>query len=147
MAGGRQKIAYEAQAAIEFMYAAGRIGDRAYEVELRERESGRMMMVTPLVRQIVNDIQSGVSLPTISQTFHRSLIDLLFVAVKQAAADSGLKTVALSGGVFANHLLLNGLLEALTKAGFTVLSHSLLPSGDGSIALGQAVIGRCHLAK
>lgn len=147
MAGGRQKVAYEAQAAIEFMYAAGRIGNRAYEVELRERASGRMMMVTPLLRQIVTDIEAGASLATISQTFHRSLIDLLVVAVKQAATDSGLKTVALSGGVFVNHLLLHGMIEILSTAGFTVLSHSLLPPGDGCLALGQAMIGRCHLAQ
>ncbi len=147
MAGGRQKIAYEGQAAIEFMYAGGRIGDRAYEVELQESNSGRKMMITPLLRQIVTDIQAGLSLALISQTFHRTLIDLLALTVKHAAADSGIKTVALSGGVFANHLLLNGLIEVFTKAGFTVLSHSLLPSGDGCLALGQAMIGRCYLAK
>jgi hydrogenase maturation protein HypF len=93
----------------------------------------------------VADLKRGASLAAISQGFHRALIDLLTMAVKQAAAHSGLRVVALSGGVFANHLLLNGLDARLTEAGFTVLSHALLPPGDGCLALGQAMVGRCHL--
>ena len=145
MAGGRQAIAYEGQAAIEFMYAGRKVGKRVYAVGLQESEAGRLMLLTPLLQQIVTDIQAGASLPQISQRFHRALIDLLTLAVKQAAAHSGLKVVALSGGVFANHLLFNGLYETLSQAGFTVLTHTLLPPGDGCIALGQAMIGRCHL--
>lgn len=145
MAGGRQTIAYEAQAAIEFMSAGGCVGGHGYAVELEKSKEGTVMMLRPLLHQIVTDLQLGASLPEISQRFHRALIDLLTLAVKQAAADSGLKVVALSGGVFANHLLFNGLYETLSQAGLTVLSHSLLPPGDGCLALGQAMIGRCHL--
>jgi hydrogenase maturation protein HypF len=145
MAGGRQTIAYEGQAAIEFMYAGGRVAKRGYEVGLQRYKAGTMMMLSPLLHQIVTDIQAGAALPEISQRFHRALIDLLALAVKQASAHSGLKTIALSGGVFANHLLLYGLRETLLQAGFTVLSHSLLPPGDGCISLGQAMIGRFHL--
>ena len=145
MAGGRSVINYEGQAAIELMYVGGRLGDRAYSVELTETEAGRMMMVSPLLRQVVADLQAGLSLAAISQTFHRTLIDLLALTVQQAATDRGLTTVALSGGVFANRLVLHGLEERLRQAGCTVLTHALLPSGDGGLALGQAMIGRYHL--
>lgn len=145
MAGGRQEAGYEGQAAIEFMYAGARVGERAYAVEIKEGKGGKMMMISPLLRQLVTDIQAGTPFSVLSQTFHRTLIELLAASVRQAAHDSGLDTVALSGGVMANSLLLNGLTEALSKDGFTVLSHHLLPPGDGCLSLGQAVIGRCHL--
>ena len=145
MAGGRQTIAYEGQAAIEFMYAAGTLSSRAYQVEVQEGVTGRVMMVAPLLRQIVSDLQRGLSLATISRRFHRTLVELLALTAKQAALYSGLDTVVLSGGVFANHLLLDGLTDTLTKVGLTVLSHTLTPPGDGSLALGQAMIGRRHL--
>ena len=56
----------------------------------------------------------------------------------------GLETVALSGGVFQNHLLLRLCDEALQQRGFTVLRHSLVPPNDGGIALGQAIYAMYH---
>ena len=145
MAGGRQRISYEGQAAIEWMHGAGRLGHRAYEVEVRKTQGGRWLMITPLLRQLVTDLQTGTPMTQISQTFHRTLVELLGRAAIEAAAGSGLTTVALSGGVFANHLLLNGLTDLLSQAGLTVLSHARTPAGDGCLSLGQAMIGRHHL--
>jgi hydrogenase maturation protein HypF len=54
--------------------------------------------------------------------------------------ETGLKQVALSGGVFQNRLLLRLTVEHLERAGFKVLTHHLVPSNDGGISLGQAVI-------
>ena len=51
---------------------------------------------------------------------------------------TGLRKVALSGGVFQNLLLLHLCEELLRKEGFTCLTHSLVPPNDGGIALGQA---------
>jgi hydrogenase maturation protein HypF len=48
--------------------------------------------------------------------------------------------VALSGGVFQNRLLFSQVVNALHKNGLNVLTHKLVPSNDGGIALGQAVI-------
>ena len=48
--------------------------------------------------------------------------------------------VALSGGVFQNLLLFTGLKESLEKQGFAVISHTRVPTNDGGIALGQAVV-------
>ena len=52
----------------------------------------------------------------------------------------GLDTVALSGGVFQNMLLLNATAARLEARGFRVLTHSRVPCNDGGISLGQAVI-------
>jgi hydrogenase maturation protein HypF len=146
MAGGRQRISYEGQAAIALMHAAqGSLGQRAYAIKIQSAPMGRQMMVCPIIRQVAADVAAGLSLTTISQTLHRTLIDILTQAALEAANHSGLETVALSGGVFANHLLLTGLGASLAAAGLAVLSHSLIPAGDGGLALGQAMIGRHHL--
>ena len=48
--------------------------------------------------------------------------------------------VALSGGVFQNSYIFVGLVTALEKQGFKVYTHSIIPTNDGGIALGQIVI-------
>jgi hydrogenase maturation protein HypF len=53
---------------------------------------------------------------------------------------SGLGTVALSGGVFQNLLLLGTVVDLLEGRGFRVLTHSRVPPNDGGISLGQAVV-------
>jgi hydrogenase maturation protein HypF len=53
---------------------------------------------------------------------------------------SGLGTVALSGGVFQNLLLLGTVVSLLEARGFQVLTHSRVPPNDGGISLGQAVV-------
>jgi hydrogenase maturation protein HypF len=52
----------------------------------------------------------------------------------------GVGTVALSGGVFQNRLLLRKLVEALSDDGFRVLLHKEVPTNDGGVSLGQAVV-------
>ena len=54
--------------------------------------------------------------------------------------DRGLNRVVLSGGVFQNSILLNGMIDALEERGFSVFSHQQVPTNDGGIALGQAVV-------
>jgi hydrogenase maturation protein HypF len=54
--------------------------------------------------------------------------------------ETNLRTVALSGGVFQNLLLLTSVVDQLETRDFTVLTHSRVPCNDGGISLGQAAI-------
>ena len=72
--------------------------------------------------------------------FHAELARILCRAVVAAAEQTGIRQVGLSGGVFQNALFLTMTREALETANLTVLTHSLLPTGDGGISLGQAMI-------
>jgi hydrogenase maturation protein HypF len=60
--------------------------------------------------------------------------------------NTGIKVVALSGGVFQNRLLTRTTVEALDQEGFTVLLHRDVPCNDGGISLGQAVIANFVLS-
>jgi hydrogenase maturation protein HypF len=53
----------------------------------------------------------------------------------------GVSTVALSGGVFTNALLLSLTSRGLREAGFEVLRHRRVPANDGGLALGQVMVG------
>ena len=55
-------------------------------------------------------------------------------------AATGLRQVALSGGVFQNVLVTRLARTALAKQGFSVLTHHLVPPNDGGLALGQTVV-------
>ena len=77
---------------------------------------------------------------TISARFHNTLIRLFDELCGQLRKTTGFKRVALSGGVFQNGLLLSGLTSALEKSGFVVYTHHLVPTNDGGISLGQAVV-------
>jgi hydrogenase maturation protein HypF len=59
--------------------------------------------------------------------------------------DTGLSTVALSGGVFQNRRLVELVVPLLDGDGFAVLRHAQVPPNDGGISLGQVAIGRAHL--
>ena len=77
--------------------------------------------------------------------FHRTLARQICAACFRVSGDTGLRTAALSGGVFQNRLLLDLVQSELEEAGFKVLIHSLLPPNDGGIALGQAVAAMYRL--
>ena len=55
--------------------------------------------------------------------------------------ETGIETVALSGGVFQNKLLLAISEERLSKSGLRVLRHSLIAPNDGGLSTGQVLAG------
>ncbi len=71
--------------------------------------------------------------------FHRGIAAAINAACKRARKMTNCTTVALTGGVFQNTLLLRLTQKALEKEGFFVLRHHLLAPNDGGIAVGQAL--------
>lgn len=79
--------------------------------------------------------------------FHRSLADGIIEMCSAIRERTGLKTAALSGGVFQNRLLLRMCEDGLKREGFEVLIHSMVPPNDGCIALGQAAVAARELRR
>ena len=78
--------------------------------------------------------------------FHAAVVQACSTAVHRAAERTGLRLVALSGGVLQNALLHQGLSEHLSEAGLEVLTHRQVPANDGGLCLGQAWAGQMKLA-
>jgi hydrogenase maturation protein HypF len=142
LAGVRGQVDYEAQAAIELeMLAPDDIGQfEPYPFTISEDKKPAVIKLHELISAVVNDVKNGIEPGAVSARFHRTMAEMILQTCRLISRQSGLKTVALSGGVFQNRLLFNLAIDMLEKAGFQVLSHRLVPCNDGGIALGQAVI-------
>ncbi len=138
--GVREAITYEGQAAIELEQCADEEPDTAYSFELKEGEGKILIGWRSLFREILQDLLSGTPVPRISSRFHHSVALMTKEVCKKLREKTGKKIVVLSGGVFQNVLLLRLCEEALCREGFDVYIHHRVPTNDGGLSLGQAVI-------
>jgi hydrogenase maturation protein HypF len=141
LADVRQVVAYEAQAAIELegMSRDAACGTATYEFFIDLTQSPALIDPTPVIEAVVDDIRSGVTAGVVGVRFHRAVADLIVRLATTVVTDT--PTVALSGGVFQNALLLRLALCGLRDKGFDVITHRFVPPNDGGIALGQLVVG------
>jgi len=144
LAGVREEIDYEAQAAIELeMLAPNEVDEpalKAYPFSIIEYQGMRLVKLGELFNTVVQDVKNQVPTPIISLKFHNTVAQIITKMCKLIATETGIAQVALSGGVFQNRLLLKLATAALDREGFSVLTHHLVPCNDGGISLGQAVI-------
>jgi hydrogenase maturation protein HypF len=141
LAGVCHRTGYEAQAALELEAAAASAwgGDStAYAFGIA---TGPVQWdPAPVLSAVVADLRRGTPAEVIAARFHRGVARAVVEICRHARRVTGLTTVALSGGVFANALLEEECTALLTDTGFTVLRHGEVPPNDGGLALGQLVV-------
>jgi len=138
--GLRDRVDFEAQAAMELEALSEPETDRVYAAGLLEQD-GKIIVETPdVVRGVVEDILAGTATEQIGSRFHATLADVIVRTCRRLRERSGLERVALSGGVFQNVRLLRLAVDGLRRAGFQVYTHHQVPPNDGGLALGQAAI-------
>jgi hydrogenase maturation protein HypF len=95
-----------------------------------------------LLRAILADRAAGREAADISAAFHAALARGVVEQVCMLASQHQVRTVALSGGVFQNELLLNAIVRGLNDAepALRILTNEQVPAGDGGICLGQAAL-------
>ncbi len=148
LSGGRKEIRYEAQAAIEFMQTIrNELGTDFTLFKSNLVDTYRIIRIKPIIENLVSRILDSNSIQHLSSWFHLSLIKSFSATADQLRQETGINKVALSGGVFQNQLLFEGLLAELLRDNFQVYSHTQVPTNDGGIALGQVVIGQNYLRK
>jgi len=140
LVGLRDTVSYEGQAALELEQAADPAVDDCYPFNLVKDAGGLCLCYEALIPAIVDDILAGEPVSSISGKFHNTLANVVLSVTRRIWNQTGLETVALSGGVFQNKLLTERVVQSLRDDGFTVLTHSRVPPNDGGLALGQAVI-------
>ncbi len=133
-------IEYEGQAAIRLEKNAGVEDGGVYPYEILPDESGYQISFRRMIAAIVDDVRKGRGISEISGAFHRTIAAVTSDVCLRLREETEGNRVALSGGVFQNRLLLGLTLDTLEKNGFEVLIHSKVPTNDGGISLGQAVI-------
>jgi hydrogenase maturation protein HypF len=129
LAGVAQESRFEAQAAMLLERAIdGFVTDEAYPLSGGDWR--------PLIEAVLADKRAGAAAGSIAARFHNALVNW----IAEVAEGSGVKRVAMSGGVFQNGYLAERAAAALEARGFSVYTHQRVPANDGGIALGQAVL-------
>lgn len=152
------KATYEGEPAIELEAAAWRAlsSERACPTgnmaSFSVTESSRpddchVLNSRPLFEALLEGIRTGVPAGKLALDFHVTIARASARIASEICVREDLDTVALSGGVFMNRLLLQLLTHELKDAGLAVLVPHAVPANDGCIAYGQAAIARVRLAQ
>ncbi len=123
---------------------------KEYESELTVQTTSNNPLVLdqkPLFKALLGGIEAGISVNRLALDFHIAIARSSARIAREICAREDVDTVALSGGVFMNRLLLQLLTRKLKDAGLTVLIPQTVPVNDGCIAYGQAAIARVRLAQ
>lgn len=152
------KATYEGEPAIELEAAAWRAfssesacptGNMAsFSVTESSRpDDFHVLNSRPLFEALLEGIRTGVPAGKLALDFHVTIARASARIASEICVREDLDTVALSGGVFMNRLLLRLLTHELKDAGLAVLVPHAVPVNDGCIAYGQAAIARARLAQ
>ena len=140
--GLRRQATFEGEASMALQFAAEEWDGPDEPLSLPVRQAlkdGRFLLpTTALFGALVTLHEQGRPARELARLFHQTLAELIGAGCERARQQTGVTTVALSGGVFQNTLLTRLTKERLERAGFRVLLHSLLPPNDGGICVGQA---------
>ena len=148
--GIRRSSTFEGEAATALMFSA-----RRYAKECGASDASQIMKLPPylqdvyntndLVKEIAHGRLSGLPADQLALVFHRALATMITEEVVRYSQETGIKTAALSGGVFQNTLLLELVEALLSRNDIRVLRHSLIPPNDGGICVGQALAGLAYI--
>jgi hydrogenase maturation protein HypF len=148
---GRDRVDYEAQAAIELegvaeIDVAGTVRGYVFSVEDGKGEGPVILDPKPMWETLLEDLGNGVERATMSARFHVGVADAYVRAAMLAGAMSDIRAVCLSGGVFHNRLLTRILCSRLREAGMEVYLPVRVSPGDGGLSYGQVVVAAARMA-
>jgi hydrogenase maturation protein HypF len=159
IAGVRQQVRYEGQAAMELEFALDGVQvEDGYPVTVEETVPATsapggavpalsapprfLVQWAPLIRAVVADLRAGCPVGVVSARFHNGLAG----AAVEVARLAGIERVVLSGGCFQNRYLLERTIARLRTEGFRPAWHQRIPPNDGGISLGQVAAAAWNLA-
>ncbi|MBM4031702.1 MAG: carbamoyltransferase HypF [Planctomycetes bacterium] len=97
------------------------------------------------MRAVLDDLRRGAPRGLIAARFHNTIVEVVRAVCTDIRGARGLSTVTLSGGCFQNMRLLEGVCQVLERDGFDVRYHRLVPTNDGGVSLGQAVVALARM--
>src|SRR5205085_12676926 len=114
--GLRDRITFEAQAAMELEALASPRADSTYATRLDEASDAIVVRTTDVVRAVVDDLLGATPVAMIAARFHATLVDVIERVCRRVRERTGIAAVALSGGVFQNGRLLASAIDALERS-------------------------------
>lgn len=148
----REHAAYEGQGAVELEAIVDETTLHnedellAYPFAIPRLKETNLPYIEPLAmwQALLGDLILRTPAPVMAARFHKGLAKIIVTMIdkisRYESGDEPIKTVALSGGVWQNKVLLEQVTMRLAKLEYTVLTHRQTPCNDGCLALGQAVI-------
>jgi hydrogenase maturation protein HypF len=142
LAGVRTEVTYEAQAAIELetLSRPELSSAKPYPFVVDMADGKFIIRLADLLTAVINDARRHESPGLIGARFHLTVTAIAQAVCRKALEQTGIREVALSGGVWQNQILLDLVRNGLEQDDFTVYFHQQTPTNDGGLALGQAVI-------
>ena len=137
---------YEAQGPIELEAMCVEKIEQRYKFEIVEQNGAFIIDTDEIFQQMLGDLKKKKSKPVIATKFHNSMAELITAMVKRLSSSSGIRDIALSGGVFQNKFLKKKAVEKLAASGFRVFTNEKIPVNDLNISLGQYYVS-CHTSK
>lgn len=158
----RDEVFYEGEAAIDLEMLADEdeqgsypfeIQQRAKDRELRAEENTKSLIThhsslsepliintEPIIKAIIRDLEQKAAIPTIAAKFHNTVVECINEICTHLRDTERIDRVVLSGGVFQNFHLLTRTLKKLQNSRFKVYYHKKVPTNDGGVSLGEAVV-------
>lgn len=135
------EVSFEAQAAIWLEHLArSSLAQKAYPFIYDAR--AQYLDWREAISELMQDRLKGASQQDIAGAFHLGLARAMTAAAISLCEQHQLSTVAISGGVMQNMLLINLFSAELAASAphIKLLTNSLVPANDGGISLGQAAL-------
>ncbi|GAA0078677.1 carbamoyltransferase HypF [Clostridium sp. CTA-5] len=114
--------------------------EKKYKYEIIKKNLMYVVNTNKIILEILMDIRNNLCEGEIALKFHNTIIDFSHKLLLKIRKEEKLNTVALSGGVFQNQILLEGLYIKLKNDNFKVLTHKFIPCNDSGLSIGQIII-------
>lgn len=154
--GIRRQSSFEGEGAMYLQFAAEKwereegkssLRGKSYELVSNDLDGRFLLTTNKLFCDLLEARLNGHSKEELAFEFHVGLAGQILKGCMRSRELTGISSVALSGGVFQNILLMRILTDLLWQHDFKVLRHSMIPPNDGGIALGQAVAAMAALER
>ncbi|MCE5284589.1 MAG: carbamoyltransferase HypF [Pelosinus sp.] len=134
-------VSYEGQAAMLLEAISYKNDCTPYGYELLGEHYPYQLAVNKAIKEILLDVRNGVAKEIIGGRFHATVSEIIVATVSRLSHEKECRQVALSGGVFQNRILIESVMKGLKNKGIDVFIQRKVPTNDGGLALGQALIG------
>ncbi|MCX7918270.1 MAG: carbamoyltransferase HypF [bacterium] len=143
--GIRLTATYEAQPAIELEMAVDENVPEQYSYRINEQENQLMISCRPMFEEIVTELKQRVPTSVIAAKFHNTVVAFAVDIAQRIRNQTGLNSVALSGGTFQNRIIVSRLIERLQELKFKVYTHQQMPPNDACVSFGQVVVANAQI--